>query len=69
MRRLRELKRTAGALRKSIDDLASWVVIDTLAWHFFKPYTVAQLFEFADPSSIKDQLKLAELDSLESLRL
>jgi hypothetical protein len=36
---------------------------------FIEYYSVAQLFGFADPSSIKDQLKLAELDSLKSLRL
>jgi hypothetical protein len=36
---------------------------------FLNTTVVARSFEFADPSSIKDQLKLVELDSLKSLRL
>jgi hypothetical protein len=33
----------------------------------FEPYSVALLSESADPSSIKDQLKFPELDSLKRL--
>lgn len=69
MRRPWELKRTAGVLRKSIDDLVSLGRYRYFGVAFMEHYSVAQLFVFADPSSIKDQLKLAELDSFKSLRL